>query len=355
MDADRSRTHHPWRAAAGVAAAILLVAASGCSALYDRSGSDQSAGRTSTVGVQDSGVLPPEESSGGAASGGATDKSGTAPEAIPSPGATPSQAQQLLVRTATMRLRVEDIDKTLDQIRAATAEFKGQIDDLQVSTENDTPIYRPLGAEDVAVESVPLSAYVTVRVPSDRLAEFSRRVASFGKVLRESANQTDVTQQHVDMTARLKNLRAEEARLRDFLKDAKNVREMLLVETELSRVRGEIESMQSQLDYLDKQISYGTLTVELQKPAPVVRPSGTDWGFAQAITDGIRGAAAALRGLITIVIALSPVIVLVLIAALVIRWLVRRRRRTDRDESPDTVASGENGVSVDPGSGPTAE
>ncbi len=195
-----------------------------------------------------------------------------------------------------------------------------------MSTENDTPIYRPSYTDDMSSETVPLSAYVTVRVPSERLAEFSQRISSFGKVLRESASQSDVTQQHIDLTARLKNLRAEEVRLREFLDAAKNVEEMLLVETELSRVRGEIEAMQSQLDHLNKQISYGTLTIELQKPPPVVRPTGTDWGFSQAITDGIRGAASALRSLITVVIALSPMLVLVLLAALVVRWLIRRRR-----------------------------
>ncbi len=226
-----------------------------------------------------------------------------------------------------MRLRVADINKTLDRIRATTAAFKGQIDDLQVSTESNTPIYRPYDDANAGGETVPLGAYVTVRVPSDRLAEFSKRVAAFGTVLHESANQADVTQQRIDLAARLRNLRAEEVRLRQFLDAAKNVKEMLLVETELSRVRSEIESMQSQLDYLDKQISYGTLTVELQKPAPVVRPTGTDWGFAQAITNGIRGAAAAMRSFITIAIALSPLIVLGVVALLIMRWVIRRRNR----------------------------
>ncbi len=242
-------------------------------------------------------------------------------------GGDASAAEQLLVRTATMRLRVDDITQTLEKIRSLTSQFKGQIDDLQVSSDTDSPIYRPLGAEEVSLDSVPLGAWATLRVPSDRLAEFSKRVAALGAVLRESANQTDVTRQHIDMSARLKNLQAEEVRLRQFLDAAKDVKEMLLVETELSRVRGEIESLQSQLAYLNDQISYGTLTVELVRPEPIVRPEGTDWGFVDAVRDGVRGAAAALRSTITVIIALSPLLVLVLVVALVVRSVLRRRRR----------------------------
>ena len=315
--------NHLWRYIVALAlTAVLLLAVTGCSALSPAR--DEST--TSSLGAPSLVAPSPEQNAVGGSgvsgefSAGVTDKSGTADRS----GSTP--AEQLLVRTATMRLRVDDIDKTIARIRSTTAEFKGQIDDLQVSTENDTPIYRPVDVASVSGETVPLSAYITLRVPSDRLAEFSKRISSYGKVLRESANQSDVTQQHIDLTARLKNLRAEEVRLRQFLDAAKNVKEMLLVEQELSRVRSEIESMQSQLDYLNKQISYGTLTVELQKPADIVRPTGTDWGFGQAITDGIRGAASALRSLITVLIALSPLIVLVLIVALVIRWILRRRR-----------------------------
>lgn len=323
MEANVQSRDRRWRFVAILLATVLLLASVGCSRLSSQDQSTSSQGGASTAGMPAVQPSPPEATTGS----GATDKGALAGDTAGTPAQDAySAAEQLLVRTALMRLRVSDIDKTLDRIRATTAQFKGQIDDLQVSTDDQTPIYRPLDASNTSGETVPLSAYVTVRVPSDRLAAFSRRVASFGKVLHESANQTDVTQQHIDLTARLKNLRAEEARLRQFLNAAKDVKEMLLVETELSRVRSEIESMQSQLDYLDKQISYGTLTVELQKPAPVVRPTGTDWGFTEAITNGIRGAAAAIRSLITVVIALSPLIVLVLIVGLAIRWFLRRRR-----------------------------
>ena len=68
-----------------------------------------------------------------------------------------------------------------------------------------------------------------------------------GKVLSESSADDDVTQQHVDLKARLTNAKAEEARLRTFFDQAKSVTDMLAIERELARVRGDIESMTAQL------------------------------------------------------------------------------------------------------------
>jgi hypothetical protein len=266
-----------------------------------------------------------------------------APETVRS-GFAPTQ-EQLVIRNGSIRLRVEDIDAVLKRIRVATAAFGGSIDDLQVSSDEGQPVYRPLASGENA-DVVPLAAYATIRVPSKRLEEFTRRVATLGTVMRQSSSQSDVTQQHIDLTARLRNLRAEEARMRDFLKAAKNVKEMLLVEAELSRVRGEIESLQGQLDYMDSQIAYATLSVELAKPAPVVRPTGTDWGFSAALTNGIQGAAGVVRAIITISIAVLPLALVALLAFFAIRAVVRRRSAR-ASAGADAESEQEDGVESD--------
>jgi hypothetical protein len=147
-----------------------------------------------------------------------------------------------------------------------------------------------------------------------------------------------VTQEHIDLSARLKNLRAQEARLRTFFNEATKVSELLAIENELARVRGEIEAMQAQLDYLDRQVARATLTVTLTEPGPVVRPSSGDWGFLDAITRGVQGAARVLTTLITVLIALAPVIVLALLAWLVFRAAKRRREGRTKHEAAETVA-----------------
>ena len=128
------------------------------------------------------------------------------------------------------------------------------------------------------------------------------------------------------MSARLANLRAEEARLRTFFDDAKNVSEMLAIEQELSRVRGEIESLDAQVKYLERQAAMATVTIELTEDKPVVRPEGESWGFIEAITTGIRGAANVLTFAITFLIATAPLWIAALAAFFVVRAVIRRRK-----------------------------
>ncbi|MDP2232670.1 MAG: DUF4349 domain-containing protein [Actinomycetota bacterium] len=278
----------------------------------------------------DSAVSPPEMSreSVGGVSGTGTDASRLA------------AADRLVIKTGSMRLRVDDVNATVSRIRTATTAAGGSITDLQVSTDEATPIYRTT-PEGMVTDGAPLSAFITVRVPNKEFDRFSDKVAGFGKVLRQSDNQSDVTQEHIDLAARLKNLQAEEVRLRGFFDKAKNVTEMIAVQQELARVRGEIESMQAQIFYLERQAAMATLAIELVEPEPVVRPAGTDWGFAAAVRDGIRGAAAALRAMIALTISLSPFIAIGIVVFFVTRTILRRRHRRVSailaDEASDTV------------------
>jgi len=159
-------------------------------------------------------------------------------------------------------------------------------------------------------------------------------VSKLGTVRSQSESSDDVTQEHVDLSARLENLRAEEARLREFFDAAKSVEDMLSIERELARVRGEIESLDAQVSYLERQAAMATVTIELTEPASIVRPGGDDWGFRDAITAGIRGAAQVLKVLIVVSITVAPYALVGLLAFFGIRALVRARRRRTRDERP---------------------
>jgi hypothetical protein len=70
-----------------------------------------------------------------------------------------------------------------------------------------------------------------------------------------------------------------------------------------------------------------TVTIELTEPRPVVRPQGDDWGFADAITSGIRGAADVLTFLIAFVIGSAPLWIGGLIAFFIVRAIIRSRKK----------------------------
>lgn len=261
--------------------------------------------------------------------GGVTD-SGPSRETA---GATPPvvSSAKLVVVNKTMRIETAKVDEAIAKIRELVKRDGADISSMQVATAVDEPIYRdpmPLADGSTGQESsVPLRAYVTIRVPSDRYAAFIADAAKLGRVLTESESSDDVTQQHVDMQARLDNLKAEQVRLRQLFAKATTVKDMLAVEQELTRVQGEIESMKAQIDYLDRQAARATVTLELTEPAAIGRPAGIDWGVRTAFTDSIRAFVSTMNGLIVLLGPALALLVFVGLPILLIVWLVVRGTR----------------------------
>lgn len=264
---------------------------------------------------------------------------GAAPEVASKDGAT-TAPQQMIVRTASVALTVENLPRSLAALRALITAQNGQIDSLTYTAGNPSqPV--PLGSASSAQPSGPKSAEVVIRVPADRLGRLTASVLALGTVTSQSSGQQNVTQQYVDMAARLANLKAEETRLRTFFARASRVSDMLAIESQLSRVQGEIESLQAQITYLKNQVAMATLTVDLSEPGAVISPSGSTWGFRTAVTAGIRAAVAVLNGAVFLLIASLPFIALGLLVWLVVWLLIRRSasRRAEREARAETDAA----------------
>lgn len=249
--------------------------------------------------------------------------------------AVPANADQLIVRTKSMLVRVKDVEAAVKSLRSIAAKRGGFVEALQLADDEGTPIYR-----EGSVDGRPLGGYVTLRIPVSSFERFVADAAKLGRVLRQAESSTDVTQQHVDLKARLENLRAEEARLRDMFDAAKKVSEMLEVERELSRVRGEAESLQAQIDSLERQAALSTITIELQGPEPIVEPSGVDWGVADAFRQGVRAFVASLNAMIVLVMG-SALWVVALAAVVLAVWAIVRSRRRRRGAAGDSSAAPE--------------
>lgn len=280
--------------------------------------------------------------------GGCGADGGNSERVAPEDGVPPAQGQpfpqengedvdgeegRLVIRAKTLRLEVEETPEAIAEIRELARGHEGSVTDMQVATASDEWIYHydeegyPMG------DGAPLRGWVTVRVPTDSFEEFIDEVVDIGKVLYQAESSNDVTQKHVDLSARLQNLRAQEARLREFFEAAKDVTEMLAIEKELGRVRGEIESLDAQVKLLERQAAMATVTLELTEPDALVRPEGDSWGFVAAITSGIQGAAALLTGTLTVLIATAPLWLAALVLYFPIRAMLRRRRA--RQTRPD--------------------
>ncbi|MDO8848555.1 MAG: DUF4349 domain-containing protein [Coriobacteriia bacterium] len=306
------------RVAAGLLTALLLVSVlAGCAgeeAAVDEVG--RAVGGSEPMAATDAGVS--EEYA----------ESDKAVQTTSAEGTT-AETDRLIIRTQTMRVEVESTPDAVESLRGLAKTNGAVITDLQVATDTDEWLYRYDEYGYSVGDGAALRGWMTVRVPAESLDAFVTGAMALGSVKYQAEDTQDVTEQHVDLTARLANLQAQEVRLRTFFDAAQNVTDMLAIEAELNRVRQEIESMQAQVTYLERQAAMATVTIELTEEQAVVRPDGEDWGLEDAVTDGIQGAAGVLGFVIRLVLATLPLWVPALIILFVV-WMIVKRRRAKR-------------------------
>jgi hypothetical protein len=169
--------------------------------------------------------------------------------------------ERKVIRTARLTVRVKSIESAEDAVTAWVEQARGYVDN---TTSNNLNGKNP-------------SMTLTVRVPQ---AKFSQALAAFEKLgVRTSKNieSSDVTQQIVDMDARLKNLRSQEETYRAILRTTRRVGEIIDVQERLSMIRGEIESMQAQRDSTAKLAALSTISVTLDQRPPAEDAQSIGW------------------------------------------------------------------------------
>lgn len=173
-------------------------------------------------------------------------------------------------------------------------------------------------------------ASLTIRVPQERFDSMMAQLEPLGKAANIQTGQEDVTMQYVDLESRLNNQKAQEARLVEILEMAENVEEVLEVERELYRVRGEIESMTAQFRFLSDQVNYSTIEVSIKEeidPTQTISPGAFDkFGerLLQSFIGGVNFVFRAISSVVVALVALLPVIILLGIIGYLI-WILTKK------------------------------
>jgi Flp pilus assembly pilin Flp len=171
--------------------------------------------------------------------------------AAPKPGESSTERESLtsgpmIIRTAELALITKDFDKARPALEAILKRHRGYIGELKVG--GSTGSGRTLTA--------------TLRVPADQLDASLTELKTLGRVESESQSGQDVTSQYVDLQARLANARNTEQRLTDLLRQRTGkLSDVLEVEQEVDRVRGEIEQMEAERKNMSNQVTFATLNV----------------------------------------------------------------------------------------------
>ena len=171
---------------------------------------------------------------------------------------------------------------------------------------------------------------ISVRVPSDKYDYLLKDVATIGKVLAQNIKSSDVTEEYIDLDARVKTQKDLEQRITTLLQEsARNLSDIITLEDKLASIRKNIESIEGRMRFLKNQSDFSTLTINLYEPASIVTSSGS--GFFDEIWDsiksGLKGFTKILGGIFMFLIAFTPVIVFGLIIFWIVRKIIRKRTK----------------------------
>ena len=173
---------------------------------------------------------------------------------------------------------------------------------------------------------------LVVRVPAAQFNQVMDEIRAVGaRVIQEKVTGQDVTEEFIDLEARIKNQKALELQFLEIMKRAGKVDDALSVQRELAEVRTEIEKLEGRRRFLENQSSLSTINVTLQPPTQIVNATGFWYSVRSAFSDGLDVAAGIVLFVIRAVIALVPIMVLIVLPmALLVKLGLRvvRRRRT---------------------------
>src|SRR5499427_872374 len=172
---------------------------------------------------------------------------------------------------------------------------------------------------------------LVVRVPAPQFNPVMEEIRAVGaRVVQEKNTGQDVTEEFMDLEARIKNQKALELQFLEIMKRAGKVDDALSVQRELAEVRTEIEKLEGRRRFLENQSSLSTIKVTLQPPTQIVNATGFWYSVRSAFSDGVDVAADIILFLIRAIIAVLPIVFLILLPAGLIAKLglrlVRRRR-----------------------------
>ena len=175
-----------------------------------------------------------------------------------------------------------------------------------------------------------LDIKLVVRIPSDKFGAALDEIKKLASNLpAENVTGQDVTEDFIDLEARIKTQKALELQFIEIMKQARKVEDALEVQRQIAEVRTEIEQLEGRRRFLENRSSLSTITVNIQAPKVItVNPTGYGHSIREAVSDSLELASGMLTFFVRFVIMIVPVFVFVLLpSGLILRYFVRRAKR----------------------------
>lgn len=235
--------------------------------------------------------------------------------------AQPISSARKLIRNVNLAVETTEFDALLNQITEQVSVLGGYIEQSEIS-----------GSSISASQGSCRYAFLTARIPSDKLDGFLAQVDAAGNVTNRSGNVQDVTLQYTDIESRKKTLVVEQDRLWDLLARADSVDAVIALESRLSEIRYQLESLESQLRTYDNQVDYSTvcLSIDEVKVFTPTTPDSISTRIQKGFQRNLQGVSNSLINFFIWFVSSLPTLILlgviVTIITVILRTIIRRQK-----------------------------
>lgn len=186
---------------------------------------------------------------------------------VPSQAADSLRSGRMVIRTGNLSVNVEDVSKAAADIRQITESIGGYVENSQIDNVT-VPQVQDINGSRVTKVTTEKYANLTVRVPEAKFENVFNNIKGMGKLVSENMNGSDITAEYRDTKARVDNLKVQEQSLQQLMTKAKNVDEILKIESELNRVRTDIDINSGNLKRWDNLVQLSTINIYMQELKP---------------------------------------------------------------------------------------
>ena len=228
-------------------------------------------------------------------------------------------ADRKIIRNADITMEVESTTDAQHQVTTIAESHGGFVVTSEAKQrENIDPSKRTVDIKLVA------------RIPADRFGVALDQIKKLaGNLPEANVNGQDVTEDFIDLEARIKTEKALELQFLDIMKQADTVQEAMEVQRQIAGVRTDIEKLEGRKRFLENRSSLSTITVNIQAPKVIaVNPTGVGHSVRDAVSDSLELATGMFVFFVRTVIVMMPILIFVVLpAGLVLRYAWRRAKR----------------------------
>ncbi len=220
------------------------------------------------------------------------------------------------IRNVSLDVETKEFDQLIDSITDTVNSLGGYIENSYIQGNSIYYEYRQ-------------NRYstVTARIPAEKLDTFLKAVSNLCHITSRSESVNDITDSYYDTSARITNLEAQEARLRELLQQASSMEDILTIESKLSEVRYQIDSLTGTLNRYDNLVAYSTIYIHINEVTELSLSQPTTISFGERLKNAFVRSGRQIRNtvedMIISIIVSGPVFILWLIIIIIIILILR--------------------------------